>query len=144
MNFRNPASNLSKGAARHTSGLSLVSPSPSLSQNTLEGLPPDLREQPELYRLVSEYSELAYKPVLTDLDITRISEIYELAEYDEYLDSWIKKIDDGVDPLFIKIRQQERISLQDFISEAGFLNAQGIKIERLYALAEKLQLYSIL
>lgn len=129
---------MNKEAALPLSGLSLVSLIPNLSQSVQETLPQELKEQPELFNLVSEYCELAYKSVLLDFDIERISEIYELALYDEDLNSWLKRIDASIDPLFINLRQQDKISLQDFISEMKSTSSEDMTVEKLQILAEKL------
>jgi phosphoglycolate phosphatase-like HAD superfamily hydrolase len=51
---------------------------------------------PGLRQLVREYYNLVTQEELSEADAERISEIFELAQYDEMLDEWIKKIDEAV------------------------------------------------
>jgi predicted metal-dependent enzyme (double-stranded beta helix superfamily) len=138
MSFKKHPMNIHRGAAQPSKVLSLVSTPVNLSQSVQKVLPRDLIEQPELYRLVHEYCELAYKPALTQLDIERVSEIYGLAEYDGDLNFWIDKIDNSIDPLFVAIRQKERISLQDFIAEMNSVNSRELTIDKFKGLTQKL------
>jgi predicted metal-dependent enzyme (double-stranded beta helix superfamily) len=140
MTLKNRSENIDKLAIQQTKRLSLVSHKPHLNETVQAVLPLDIKEQPELFRLVYEYCELAYKPELTRLDTERIGEIYELAEYDEVLEDWINKVDSSVDPIFIAMRQQERISLQDFFSEIEAIRSQDMTVEKFKILAEKLHL----
>jgi predicted metal-dependent enzyme (double-stranded beta helix superfamily) len=118
--------------------LSFNSNKPLLNETQKAIFPLDLKEQRELFRLVNEYCDLAYKSELTSFDLKRMYEIYSLAEYDEILNYWLSQIDQGVDPLFIAIRQKERISLEDFISALGVINSRNMTIEKFKCLVEKL------
>ena len=139
MTFRNPALNMREGASQQPNGNRIVSLIPSINERKCDSVPLEFREEPELYKLVSNYAELAYKPVLSEIDLDRISEIYGLAEFDECLDDWIKKIDDGVDPFFLKIRQHESISLLDFIAEVRSFHAREMTVDRFQFLAKRLK-----
>ncbi|WP_404790323.1 hypothetical protein [Altericista sp. CCNU0014] len=140
MTLKNSAENPDKKNVQSTKLLSLVSNKLHLNETLQKVLPLELQEQPELYRLVIEYCELTYKSQLTEIDLERVNEIYELAEYDEVLDRWISKIDDSVDPIVFAIRQQERISLLDFITEMRCIDSQYMTLEKFKSLAEKLEL----
>lgn len=108
--------------------------------NDLQGLPPELRNNPELAKLVREYCELAMKPKLSEEDMDRISTLYKLAEIDEALDHWIAEIDSRVDLTLLILRDRDKLTLEDFIREIKEIPPNEMTIERFASLAEKVEL----
>jgi predicted metal-dependent enzyme (double-stranded beta helix superfamily) len=93
---------------------------------------------PGLHKLVQEYYNLATSKELSETDAERLSEIFELAQYDELLDEWIGKVDEAIE--IVEPLKPKQLSIEEFISEMERIPSQEMTLERFKELAEQLYL----
>jgi predicted metal-dependent enzyme (double-stranded beta helix superfamily) len=93
---------------------------------------------PGLRKLVQEYYDLATSKELSEADTKRISEIFELAQYDELLDEWIAKVDEAVE--ITEQIKSKQLSIEEFIDLVERIPLQEMTLEKFQSLAERLYL----
>lgn len=106
---------------------------PVKSNNLAEAL----QQFPGLRKLVREYYALVNQKELSEADAERMSEIFELAIYDELLDECIDFIDESIE--IIK-QLDDHLSLEEFIDRVGSIPVQEMTLEKFKELAQRLKL----
>jgi predicted metal-dependent enzyme (double-stranded beta helix superfamily) len=97
-----------------------------------------LLKLPGFRKLIQEYYDLATSKELSEADAERLSEIFELAQYDELLDEWIAKIDEAIE--IVEQLKPKQLSIEEFISEVERIPSQEMTLEKFKELAERLHL----
>jgi mannose-6-phosphate isomerase-like protein (cupin superfamily) len=96
-----------------------------------------LEQLPGLRKLAQEYYALVQQKELSEADAERMSEIFELAIYDELLDECIEKIDESVE--IIK-QLDDDFSLEEFIDRVENIPVREMTPEKFKELAQRFKL----